>query len=202
MGPKRPKTKANHALDHVDDRPRARADGGAQTIAPIVARGKTAPPVPPRGRRRQSPLGLFIRGRRGSDDERGRPLRLVRHELGGHCAPPSPRKPPAPEFGTTLLAHRRPGGLRGADADLMLYVLGYLDPKARHRAAANPACRQRDRVTKNREVWAHLCSSTPWRIHRSDRSIGPSMLFVDYIDRSSRRPIVWTRRRSPTSRGS
>ena len=53
--------------------------------------------------------------------------------------------------------------------DLMLYVLGYLDPKARHRAAANPACRQlRDRVTKNREVWAHLCSSTPWRIHRSD----------------------------------
>ena len=42
---KRPKPRSNHGFDHVDDRPRARADGGAQTIAPLVAR-KAAPPVP------------------------------------------------------------------------------------------------------------------------------------------------------------
>ena len=138
--------------------------------SPRSSRGRRRHRSRSRGRRRQSPLGLFIRGRRGSDDESEDDL-SVSSAMSWEAtnAPPSPRKPPAPEFGTTLLAHRRPEVYVELTPDLMLYVLGYLDPKARHRAAANPACRQlRDRVTKNREVWAHLCSSTPWRIHRSD----------------------------------
>ena len=149
------------------------APGHARTAepkqSPRSSRGRRRHRSRSRGRRRQSPLGLFIRGRRGSDDESEDDLSVSSAMSWEATAPPSPRKPPAPEFGTTLLAHRSPEVYVELTPDLMLYVLGYLDPKARHRAAANPACRQlRDRVTKNREVWAHLCSSTPWRIHRSD----------------------------------
>ena len=78
--------KKNHGFDHVDDRPRARADGGAQTIAPLVAR-KAAPPVP--FSREKAPISVRPLHQREARLRRrvgGRPLRLVGHELGGHRA--------------------------------------------------------------------------------------------------------------------
>ena len=93
--------------------------------SPRSSRGRRRHRSRSRGRRRQSPLGLFIRGRRGSDDESEDDL-SVSSAMSWEAtnAPPSPRKPPAPEFGTTLLAHRRPEVYVELTPDLMLYVQG------------------------------------------------------------------------------
>jgi len=140
--------------------------------SPPRARGRRRHRSRSQGRRRPSPLGRFLRSRsysNESDDERS-----VTSAMSWEATPaPSPRK--APAFGTTLLAYRRPEVYVELTPDLMLYVLGYLEPRERHDVAANPCCRQlRDRVTNNREVWAHLCQSAPWRCERADLEHRPA----------------------------